>query len=48
MASNNDWAAPIDLDDRRFVVLEVSEARKGDRAYFQGLAEEIRTVVRRR
>ena len=42
MASNNDWAAPMDLDDRRFVVLEVSEARKGDRAYFQGLAEEIK------
>jgi len=41
MASNNDWAAPIDFDDRRFVVLEVSEARKGDRAYFKALAEEI-------
>jgi phage/plasmid-associated DNA primase len=41
MASNNEWAVPIDLDDRRFVVLEVSEARKGDRAYFQDLAQEI-------
>jgi hypothetical protein len=41
MASNNDWAAPIDFDDRRFVVLEVSEARKGDHAYFEALAEEI-------
>ena len=41
MASNNDWAAPIDFDDRRFVVLEVSEARKGDQRYFKALAEEI-------
>jgi hypothetical protein len=41
VASNNEWAVPIDLDDRRFVVLEVSEARKGDHAYFQALAEEI-------
>ena len=40
VASNNEWAVPIDLDDRRFVVLEVSEARKGDHAYFEGLAEE--------
>jgi hypothetical protein len=42
MASNNEWAVPIDLDDRRFVVLEVSEARKGDHAYFKALAEEIK------
>jgi hypothetical protein len=41
VASNNEWAVPIDLDDRRFVVLEVSEARKGDHAYFQALAEEV-------
>lgn len=42
MASNNDWAAPIGLDDRRFVVLEVSEARKGDLEYFRALADEIK------
>ena len=41
VASNNEWAVPIDLDDRRFVVLEVSEARKGDHAYFQALADEV-------
>jgi hypothetical protein len=41
MASNNDWVAPIGLDDRRFVVLDVSEARKGDHAYFAKLVNEI-------
>jgi len=41
VASNNEWAVPIDLDDRRFVVLEVSEARKNDHPYFQALAEEV-------
>jgi hypothetical protein len=41
MASNTDWVAPIGLDDRRFVVLDVSEARKGDHAYFAKLVDEI-------
>ena len=41
MASNNDWAAPIGLDDRRFVVLDVSEHRKDDFAYFKALRAEI-------
>lgn len=41
MASNNDWVAPIGLDDRRFVVLDVCEARKGDFAYFEALQAEI-------
>ena len=41
MASNSDWIAPIGLDDRRFVVLDVSEAKKGDAAYFAALHTEI-------
>jgi hypothetical protein len=41
MASNNDWVAPIGLDDRRFVVLDVSEAKKGDHKYFAALVAEI-------
>jgi hypothetical protein len=41
VASNNEWAVPIDLDDRRFVVLEVSETRKGDYVYFEALIGEI-------
>lgn len=41
MASNNDWVAPVGLDDRRFVILDVSEAYKDDRAYFAALAASI-------
>lgn len=41
MASNGDWVAPIGLDDRRFVVLDVDERRKGDTLYFSELAQHI-------
>ena len=41
MASNNDWVAPVGLDDRRYLILDVSEARKGDRTYFKALADHI-------
>ena len=44
MASNNDWVAPVGMDDRRFVILDAKEARKGDVAYF----EELVTHRRRR
>jgi len=42
IASNNDWVAPMGMDDRRFVVLDVSEQKKRDWEYFQGLAEQIK------
>ena len=41
MASNNDWVAPIGLDDRRFVVMDVAEHRKDDHQYFGQLHAEI-------
>jgi hypothetical protein len=41
IASNNDWVAPMGMDDRRFVVLDVSEQKKGDGEYFQRLADQI-------
>ena len=41
MASNNDWAAPIGIDDRRFVVLPVSDKYKGNSAYFDALRAHI-------
>ena len=42
IASNNDWVAPMGMDDRRFVVLDVSEQKKGDLEYFQKLADQIK------
>ncbi len=37
VASNNDFAVPMGLDDRRFVVIGVSEKYKGDAVYFTAL-----------
>ncbi len=37
MASNNDWVVPAGLEERRFFVLDVSDRRIGDRAYFNEL-----------
>ena len=31
ISSNEDWAVPIDSDDRRFVVLDLSDRHKQDR-----------------
>ena len=42
IASNNEWVAPMGMDDRRFVVLDVSENRKGDWEYFKKLANQIK------
>ncbi len=41
IASNNDWVVPAAFDDRRFFVLSVSGAKRGDHQYFQSLYEEI-------
>ncbi len=41
ISSNEDWAVPIDLDDRRFFVLNVSPHRKEDVSYFQALSEQM-------
>ncbi|MCB1925825.1 MAG: bifunctional DNA primase/polymerase [Gammaproteobacteria bacterium] len=42
MATNEHWAVPADLDDRRFAVFGVSDHRVGDRAYFNQLAAAMR------
>ncbi len=41
MSSNNEWVVPAGLEARRFCVLDVSEERMQDTAYFQALAEEM-------
>lgn len=41
VATNNDWAVPVGIDDRRFLILDASESRKGDFEYFTALAEHI-------
>ena len=41
MTSNDDWAVPVSLDERRFCVLRVSDRKQGDHSYFQALRAEI-------
>ena len=37
VSSNEQWAVPLDLDDRRFLILDVSSAHKEDHAYFAAI-----------
>ena len=41
MAANQSWVVPATGDERRFVVFQVSPARRGDRDYFAKLYAEI-------
>ena len=41
VGSNETWAIPRGIDDRRFFCLDVSSHRIGDREYFAALREEI-------
>lgn len=41
MASNEDWVVPAALGDRRFFVLEVSDAKRQDSAYFGTIHREL-------
>lgn len=42
LASNEDWVVPAGLDDRRFFVLDASNARAGDTAYFAAVRKQMR------
>lgn len=42
MGSNSDWVVPAGLDERRFLVLDVSDKRKQDSTYFGRLKEDLR------
>ena len=41
MASNEQWVVPASMDSRRFFVLEVTDARKNDHAYFAAIWEQM-------
>lgn len=41
MATNNDWAVPASASARRFLVLDVNEARQQDTAYFNAIRREM-------
>jgi putative DNA primase/helicase len=41
-ATNENWAVPRGADDRRYVITDVSDARKGDYAYFKMVKDEMK------
>jgi hypothetical protein len=41
LASNSDWVIPAGPDERRFFVLEVSDARKQDHKYFSDIKHQM-------
>jgi hypothetical protein len=41
VASNNEWVIPAGLDERRFCVLDVSDAHAQDHAYFRALIDQM-------
>jgi hypothetical protein len=41
MASNEQWVVPASHDSRRYFVLEVSDARAGDHAYFAAIWQQM-------
>jgi hypothetical protein len=42
MASNEQWVIPTSLQDRRFLVLNVSDQHQKDTVYFGAIAEELK------
>ena len=42
MATNSEWAIPADMDDRRFLVLDVLDRHAQDHEYFRALLDQMR------
>jgi hypothetical protein len=40
-ASNHDWVVPAGMDERRWLVIDVSEHRQQDHAYFKALNDQM-------
>lgn len=43
MASNDDWAVPASMDDRRFFVLEVKDSARNSHEHFQAIQNQMET-----
>lgn len=41
VSTNEDWAVPMGMDDRRYLVLDVDPGKKEDKAYFRAIAEQM-------
>lgn len=41
VATNNDWAVPVGIDDRRFLIMDLSEEHRDDMSYFDKLVTQI-------
>jgi len=41
LATNNEWAAPADLDDRRLLVIDVPDDHANDKAYFDAINQQM-------
>lgn len=42
VSSNEQWAVPMGMDDRRFLVLEASDIHKEDKPYFAALSRQMK------
>src|SRR5690606_2178925 len=42
ISTNYSWAAPVEHSNRRFYVLEASNKRVGDTAWFDGIYDELK------
>lgn len=43
MATNHEWAVPMGLDDRRFLVVDVPDSKCGNGKYFREIQNELET-----
>jgi hypothetical protein len=41
ISSNADWFLPTSMDERRFCVLDVSDAHRGDKPYFKAIEDQL-------